>query len=243
MKKLLLLFAALLIAGCGEKSSSEDSESVREKPAASSESAEPSPDTAKRAPAEPPIAESPSEESSDTPNSLSGADVERLLKEAVDFDSLEERDDLLYQNNEPYSGWVKMMYDSGQKRAEGTFKDGKPDGLMIEWHQNGQKRAEGTFKDGQMDGLWMRWHKNGQKMFEGTYKDDNQVGLSTGWYENGQKAQEAIFKDTYPHGLWIRWHENGQKQSETIWKNAQKVSVKYWNNKGEEVETEEEANE
>ena len=219
MKKLLLLFAALLIAGCGEKSSSEDSESVREKPAASSESAEPSPDTAKRAPAEPPIAESPSEESSDTPNSLSGADVERLLKEAVDFDSLEERDDLLYQNNEPYSGWVKMMYDSGQKRAEGTFKDG------------------------QMDGLWMRWHKNGQKMFEGTYKDDNQVGLSTGWYENGQKAQEAIFKDTYPHGLWIRWHENGQKQSETIWKNAQKVSVKYWNNKGEEVETEEEANE
>ena len=238
MKKLLLLFAALLVAGCGEKSSPEDSDSAIEKP-----TGEPSADAVKPSPAEPPVAESPSEESSDTPNSLSDADVERLLKEAVDFDSLEERDDLLYQNNEPYSGWVKMMYDSGQKRAEGTFKDGKPDGLMIEWHQNGQKRAEGTFKDGQMDGLWMRWHKNGQKMFEGTYKDDNQVGLSTGWYENGQKAQEAIFKDTYPHGLWISWHENGQKQSETIWKNAQKVSVKYWNNKGEEVETEEEANE
>ena len=32
MKKLILLFAALLVAGCGEKSSSEGSESVSEKP-------------------------------------------------------------------------------------------------------------------------------------------------------------------------------------------------------------------
>ncbi len=61
MKKALLLFAALLVAGCGEKSSSEGLESA-------SESAEPS---------------------GDTPNSLSDADVERLLKEAVDFDRLE----------------------------------------------------------------------------------------------------------------------------------------------------------
>ena len=114
MKKLLLLFAALLVVGCDEKSSSEGSKSVREKPAASSESTEPSPEAAKRAPAEPPIAESPSEESSDTPNSLSDADVERLLKEAVDMESLEERDDLAYQDNKPYSGWVKGMRDSGQ---------------------------------------------------------------------------------------------------------------------------------
>ena len=147
MKKLLLLFAALLVAGCGEKSSPEDSKSVFEKPAASSESAEPSPNTAKRAPAEPPIAESPSEESSDTPNSLSDADVERLLKEAVDFDSLEERDDLLYQDNKPYSGWAKMIRDSGQVQALSQFKDGKPDGLFTVWAYNGQKVKEGILKD------------------------------------------------------------------------------------------------
>ena len=37
MKKALLLFAALLVAGCGEKSSSEGSESVGEKPTPPSE--------------------------------------------------------------------------------------------------------------------------------------------------------------------------------------------------------------
>ena len=41
MKKLVLLFAALLVAGCGEKSSSEGSESVGEKPTAPSEEVKP----------------------------------------------------------------------------------------------------------------------------------------------------------------------------------------------------------
>ena len=87
------------------------------------------------------------------------------------------------------------------------------------------------------------WHENGQKKDEYTYENGKMHGPFTEWHENGQKAEESTFKDSDPHGLWIRWHDNGQKQSETIWENAQKVSVKYWNSKGEEVETEEEANE
>ena len=207
MKKALLLFAALLVAGCGEKSSSEGSESAGEKP-----TTEPSADTAKPIPAEP-----PSEEPSDTPNSLSDADVERLLKEAVDFDSLEERDGLFYQNNEPYSGWAKNMYDSGQVEGLGQAKDGKPDGLMTEWHENGQKKIEVIYKDGEEHGPFR------------------------GWHENGQKAVEATMKDGKPDGLMTEWHENGQKKIEVIYKDGERVSEKYWNSKGEEVETKEES--
>ena len=214
MKKLLLLFAALLVAGCGEKSSPEDSDSAIEKP-----TGEPSADAVKPSPAEPPVAESPSEESSDNPPSLSDADVERLLKEAVDMESLEERDDLLYQDNKPYSGWVKMIHDSGQVQALGQFKDGKLDGLFTVWAGNGQKVKEGIWKDGKQDGPYTEWHAN------------------------GQKAAEVTFKDTYPHGPWTRWHKNGQKKSEVTYQDDKQISGKYWNSKGEEVETEEEANE
>ena len=179
MRTLLLLFAALLVTSCGEKSSSEGSDSA-------AESAEPSADAVKPVPTE-----SPGKEPS--PSSLSDADIERLLKEAVDSDSLEERDRLIYQDNKPYSGWWKEMYDSGQASRLAEVKDGKPDGLMIEWYENGQKSGEGTFKDGKPDGLVIEWH------------------------ENGQKAAEATFKD------------------------GEEVSGKYWNSKGEEVETKEEA--
>ena len=50
MKKLVLLFAALLVAGCGEKSSSGGSESASENPTASNDSAETAADTAKPPP-------------------------------------------------------------------------------------------------------------------------------------------------------------------------------------------------
>ena len=139
MKKLVLLFAALLVAGCGEKSSVEGSESA-------SESAEHSADTAKPIPAEP-----PSEESSETPKSLSDADVVRLLKEAVDESSLQFRNNISYQINKskPYSGWAKKMHASGQVGSLSQFKDGKLRGLAMEWHENGRKWSEATYKDGE----------------------------------------------------------------------------------------------
>ncbi|MFP6874732.1 MAG: hypothetical protein VCA55_14620 [Verrucomicrobiales bacterium] len=181
MKKLVLLFAVSLVTGCGEKSSSEGSDSASENPTASNESAEPSADTPK-----------PTEDSATL--SLSDADVERLLKEAAELDSLQYRDGLHYQVNEsePYSGWTKRMAGLGQVSRLGRFKDGKHDGLWVWWHENGQKEREATFKDGK------------------------------------------------PHGLFTSWHENGQKWEEETYKDGELVSTKYYNSKGEEVETEEE---
>ena len=148
MKKLVLLVTVLLVAGCGEKSSSEGSES------------------------------------------LSDADVERLLKEAVDVDSLEERGDLRHQVNEsePYSGWAKSMYDSGQVEFLGQFKNGKHDGPYMSWYENGQKWLEGTFKDGKRDGLGTQWHENGQKWLEGTFKDNEPVSAKY-WNFKGEEVK------------------------------------------------------
>ena len=67
------------------------------------------------------------------------------------IEAAEERDDLLYQNNEsePYSGWVKSMRDSGQVRALAQFKDGELDGVNTWWHENGQKKREASYEDGE----------------------------------------------------------------------------------------------
>jgi antitoxin component YwqK of YwqJK toxin-antitoxin module len=319
MKKIVLLFAALLVAGCGEKSSSEGSESA-------SESATP-----------------PSEDvklSADSPKPLiSDADVERLLKGAIDGEAgFEEREDGRWIHRDGsglLSGWVKWhepeygkglqrfkdgkmdgpdvywhengqkasevcwkdgeedgpmtvwyedgrlasehtwdngqlvavavwmpngdkcantkfengtgivygYWENGQKSSEATYKEGEEDGPMTGWQDNGQKSYEVTYKDGQLDGLETHYYENGQKQLEVTYKDGKEDGPHTRYYENGQKMSEATLKDAKFNGLETMWHENGQKKSEVSWKDNVEVSAKYWNSKGEEVETEEEANE
>ncbi len=304
MKKLVLLFAALLVAGCGEKSSSEGSESASEEPNSLSDAdverllkeavdfysleerndlyyqtneSEPHSGWTKKMYDSGQVqalarfkdgkmdglvtlwhenGQKHFEGTYKDGNLISakswnskGEEVEALEvspsenppPSAIDFDSLEERNGLFYQNNEPYSGRVKEMYDSGQVEGLGQAKDGKPDGLQTQWYENGQKQREATFKDGKMDGLMTEWHENGQKSVEATYKDGERHGLFTLWHENGQKKTEGTAKDGKPDGLATGWHENGQKQAEVIHKDGEKVSAKYWNSKGEEVETLEEA--
>ena len=237
-----LLFVALKLSGGGNP------KSASENPTASNESAEPS---------------------GDTPKSLSDADVERLLKEAVDMESvdlLEQRYGLSYKvgETEPYSGWASRRYISGpvvglfrykdgkpelvlgwhkngQKSVEEKFKDGKRDRLSTSWHENGEKRTEGTYKDGKRDGRWTGWHENGQMEFLNNFKDGKLDGLRREWHENGQKRGEETFKDGKANGLRTTWHENGQKAMELTVKDGELVSRKLWNSKGEEVDTQEKA--
>ncbi len=183
MKRLVLLLAALLVAGCGEKSSSEGSESASKNPTPSHEIVEISADTAQ-----------PVDNNLALP--LSDADVERLVRKAVNHELIRSRNGLLYGPDAypiPFSGWIKEIIPSGQVKILLQAKGGMPEGLYTSWHENGQKETEGFFKDGEPDGLCKAWHASGQKRSEGTFRD-------------GEEA-----------------------------------SVKYWNSKGEAVETYEEA--
>ena len=93
-------------------------------------------------------------------------------------------------------------------------------GKVFNLYENGQKISEENYKDGKLDGLWLMLHDNGQKWSEGNYKDGKL------------------------DGLWVRWHENGQKKGEATFKDDKHVegSGKWWNSKGEPVDSREEAN-
>ena len=57
----------------------------------------------------------------------------------------------------------------------------------------------------------------------------------TEWHENGQKRSERNYKGGRSHGFYALWHESGQKWLEGTWEHGKKLSVKYWNRKGEEA--------
>ena len=138
---------------------------------------------------------------------------------------------IINYHKETQRGMEKVKYEAyhytGQKASEGTYLNGKEDGLWTYWYENGQKRWEGTVKNGKRNGLWTYWHENGQKEKEYTYKDGELDGKATFWYENGQKSSEGNFKGKNKHGgakkngIWTRWHENGQKEKEETYKDGE----------------------
>ena len=67
----------------------------------------------------------------------------------IDGSTLVFKDRLVYApgSEVPYSGEVVSHYENGQKRSEGTYKDGERDGLYTKWYKNGQEKLERTYKD------------------------------------------------------------------------------------------------
>ena len=72
--------------------------------------------------------------------------------EGVNAEKLEEREGLAYVkgSDAPYTGKVYGLYENGQKFVELNYKDGKRDGLNLQWYENGQKGLEEIYKDGKM---------------------------------------------------------------------------------------------
>ena len=140
--------------------------------------------------------------------------------EGVNIKELETREGIKYLkgSDTPYTGKSYGLYVNGQKEREENYKDGKRD-RSIYFNENGQKAIETSFKDGKANGLQTKWH------------------------ENGQKREEINYKDGKWDGLWVVWYKNGQKKLEENYKNGKLVegSAKYWNSKGEPVNSEEEA--
>ena len=86
--------------------------------------------------------------------------------------------------------------------VEGSFLDGKPDGMWTYWFPNGQKKEEGNPVSSDStslaflnDGIWTFWHANGQMKETGTYINGEKDGPWTEWYDNGQVKLKESYKN------------------------------------------------
>jgi len=132
---------------------------------------------------------------------------------------------------------LEFREDVAYLKGSETSYTGKAYGL----HGNGKKESELNFKDGKENGPYLAWYENGKKMYEGYWKNGKLDGLQVRWYKSGQKKSEGNFKNGKPDVLVVVWHENGQKLREAHYKDGVVISEKYWNSKGQSVDSIEEA--
>ena len=107
--------------------------------------------------------------------------------EVISLKDFKEDRDLFRVEEKPFTGvWVDYYdYENGQKEYEGHYKDGKLNGLYVEWYEDGQKKCEEHYKNGKENGLCTWWCEDGQKECEGYYEDGVEVdGLLTELDEN-----------------------------------------------------------
>ena len=102
---------------------------------------------------------------------------------------------VFYYNDQPYTGKAIDYFDNGQKKYEGTFKEGKDHGEATRWYESGQIKSQTNMIEGKLHGTITEWYENGQKRWEGQYQNGKLHGTQLKWHDNGQQSQERIYKD------------------------------------------------
>ncbi len=80
----------------------------------------------------------------------------RIEHVAIWSKEIEVLNSIAFVKNEqdPYSGKVVGYYNTGNKKSEGTYKNGVRDGLWTIWYNNGQRHSEKKLREGQRVGIW-----------------------------------------------------------------------------------------
>ncbi|MDA7498356.1 hypothetical protein OAG58_01920 [Akkermansiaceae bacterium] len=185
MKKLVLLFGAFAIIGCGEKEKSTDTAEGGQEAVTVQE-----------------VKEEVDAVSSGPEPLISDADVERFAKDAFDIESASPPAE--------YTGWIKAYFDgAGTQLAElGQWKNGKSDGRLMVWYDTGEIMQMGIDKEGEMV-LLQNFYRTGEKLGVVSFND---AGSREGvfWHKNGQKAAEGLIGEDGPE---IRkfWNDEGEE--------------------------------
>ena len=110
-----------------------------------------------------------------------------------------------YFNQKVYNVPGFLKYRSGEKKEEGSVKNGFKAGAWTGWDKKGNKKFVGEYKRGEPHGQWTGFHPNGKKKYEGNYKFNFQVGKWTYFNNKGIKNLEENYficdeecDDTHP---------------------------------------------
>ena len=112
------------------------------------------------------------------------------------------------------SGVWKEWYETGEKKAEYSFLNGKEHGIRSVWHQNGSLGEQGSMQFGMQEGDWKIWYENGQLQAQTTYTKGIENGTRIQWNNAGQKISEAEVQGGMQNGLRRFWYDNGQLKAQ-----------------------------
>ena len=79
-------------------------------------------------------------------------------------------------SQQPLTGQVVVRYE-GRILEKGPYKNGKREGLWVNYHNNGQLSGKGDYMNGKREGPWVSYKSDGtvNEKYTGSYKNDVKV--------------------------------------------------------------------
>jgi antitoxin component YwqK of YwqJK toxin-antitoxin module len=145
----------------------------------------------------------------------------------VDFDTLNVRDDLVYEqnHNRPYSGNA-ILYSSPHRHIETEMeiKKGTLHGEVIHYYDPFEYRDEfghlprrrlisltENWRHGKLHGESRSYYLSGQRHGIANRRNGKLHGKYTAYHKNGQLKTKGRYKDDEKQGWWSTWREDGHE--------------------------------
>lgn len=113
----------------------------------------------------------------------------------------------MYHDGKKHGPWAEY-YESGEKKIEGHYVNGKKDSIEKWYYKNGALLQQFQYKNGERHGYWSRWDYAGNKCLEGTYDNGKPAAP---WnqchtYRNDAEIQSTLiggsFEDILPNNFY-----------------------------------------
>ena len=115
--------------------------------------------------------------------------------------------------------WVEY-FATGEKRAEGSYKEGKKDGEWNFYHRSGKVEQKGKYLNGLAQGTWQWYYEGGSLHREELYRKGREDGASAEYDEQGKVLTQGEYIDGQREGKWL--YEVGDHKEEGAYKGGLK---------------------
>ena len=116
-----------------------------------------------------------------------------------------------------YTSVVQESYPDGKPRVWKQLRNGKAEGLWLEWHTNGALRFRSWWRDSKGDGRWEYFYPSGRLRSESTYSADEPIGLEREYHENGIVKAERTYVKGKQHGVTSNFDVSGTPTAVQRW--------------------------
>lgn len=114
--------------------------------------------------------------------------------------------------------WQKS-YPNGRLMYEGFFKDGKPAGEWIRYHEGGQVKAKISYAENSDSAFAQLFDVWGKKIAEGAYLEEKREGKWV-FFSDKVKVAEENYSNGLKHGISQTFYTSGEILEEAEWKNG-----------------------